>query len=192
MRLTIVTSALAFACATFASQDVCTDDGPTTSKPFNVMSIHSGSGVHYAGWAATLNRLVAGTQHQNASCDRGEDNNSATFYINDGSLYLFARSATPQEAWVDRSGMGQGIMGYTTGAQPPPRNAERKGWSIDENDHLLFGGNSFMACPGTDGWNLWADTGNPKPGYQDDCVGIAARVLPNDNPVSCLYSQQGQ
>ncbi|KAI5305626.1 hypothetical protein KEM56_003828 [Ascosphaera pollenicola] len=161
----------------------------TTSKTFGVMCIRSGDPVHYASWGASLNELGAGLQQQNASCDAGVNATSATFYINDGALWLYTNGAPWQEVWVDRSGMGMGNMGYTTGAQPPPTNSERKGWSIDENDHLLFGGNSFLACPAKDGYSLWAATGTDTPGWNKDCVGIAARVVPIDKPVGCQYTQ---
>ncbi|KAI5291353.1 hypothetical protein KEM54_005206 [Ascosphaera aggregata] len=195
MRFSTVAATLACAASAIAAPAACPapssgSDNASTSKAFGVVSIHSGNAVHYAGWAATQNRLVAGVTDQGASCDRGVKSNSATFYIKDGSLYLYAQPATPQEVWVDRSGMGQGIMGYTTGAQPAPKNSERKGWSIDENDHLLFDGVSFLACPGKDGHSLWVSTGTDRPGYNENCVGIAARVVEINEPVGCLYSQQ--
>lgn len=75
-------------------------------KTFGVVAIHSGSGVQYSGFNAAKSSLFAGLQSQNASCARPEEQ-SATFYINDGALYLYDKSATPQEFYVDRSGMGE-------------------------------------------------------------------------------------
>lgn len=76
------------------------------SKTFNVISIHSGSAVQYAGFNAAKSSILAGLPSQNASCARPEEQ-TATFYINHGALYLYDQSATPQEIFVDRSGMGK-------------------------------------------------------------------------------------
>lgn len=78
----------------------------TQSETFNVVSIHSGSGVQYAGFNAAKSSILAGLKSQGASCARPKEQD-ATFYIKDGALYLYAASATPQEIYVDRSGMGK-------------------------------------------------------------------------------------
>ena len=75
------------------------------SKPFNVLSIHSGSGVQYQPFNAAKSSIFAGLPSQNASCARPNEQD-ATFYIKDGALYLYDQSATPQVIFVDRSGMG--------------------------------------------------------------------------------------
>lgn len=86
---------------------------------------------------------------------------------------------------------GQGKIGYTTGAQPPPRNSERQGWAIDSQNHLQFQGKDLIACPNSiDGaWSIWADAGVANPAGNTDCVGIAARVEDVTNPNSCVYTQ---
>ena len=79
---------------------------------------------------------------------------------------------------------GQGKIGYTVGVQPAPKNAERKGWSIQDG-HLLFDGSSPIACPGTDGYSIWASAGIANPGGNKDCVGIAAHVVETKEPQPC-------
>ncbi|GJP93560.1 hypothetical protein CBS63078_3808 [Aspergillus niger] len=177
---------LIFAAATAAALPA-TD--AATNEPFGVISIHSGSGVQYAPFNAALGSIFAGLKSQNASCSNPQDQ-TATFFLDDGALYLYDQSATPQELYVDRSGMGQGKIGYTTGAQPAPKNGERKGWSIDANNHLQFGGKDLIACPNSieGAWSIWADAGVAKPGYNEGCEGIAARVEVSKNPNVCSYT----
>ncbi|KAJ5087112.1 hypothetical protein NUU61_008419 [Penicillium alfredii] len=159
------------------------------SNTFGLVAIHSGSGVQNSGFNAAKSSIFTGLPSQNASCARPKEQD-ATFYINDGALYLYDQSATPQEIFVDRSGMGQGKIGYTTGAQPTPKNSERKGWAIKE-DHIQFAGNDLIACPNSiDGaWSIWASAGVANPAGNKDCVGIAARVEKTSNPNGCLYTQ---
>ncbi|KKK16689.1 cell wall protein, partial [Aspergillus rambellii] len=77
---------------------------PVGTNPFGVVAMHSGNAVQYAPFNAAKSSLLAGLKHQNASCDRpGEQ--TATFYLDDGALFLYDASATPQEIFVDRSGM---------------------------------------------------------------------------------------
>lgn len=77
-----------------------------SEKTFGIVSIHSGSAVQYASFNAAKSSLFAGLPSQNASCARPQEQ-TATFYIKDGALYLYDQSATPQEFYVDRSGMGK-------------------------------------------------------------------------------------
>jgi hypothetical protein len=94
----LATSAVASAAALPAAE-------PVQSEAFGVVAIHSGSAVQYAAFNAANSSIFAGLPNQNAFCDRSNAT-SATFYISDGALYLYAASATPQEIYVDRSGMG--------------------------------------------------------------------------------------
>lgn len=103
-------------------------------------------------------------------------------------MSYFLLSQPPQQLYVDRSGMGQGVTGYTTGAQPAPKNGERKGFSISEKGYLVFDGMSPKACPSFDGaYSLWF-TDLEKPAYQDGCLGVALRAIKADEPNSCTYS----
>lgn len=83
------------------------------------------------------------------------------------------------------------MIGYTTGAQPTPRNGERKGWAVKDN-HLQFDGSSPIACPNSiDGaWSIWASAGVNNPAGNENCVGINARVIPTSNPNGCRYTEQ--
>ncbi|MCI2435629.1 hypothetical protein KC274_14690, partial [Listeria monocytogenes] len=114
--------------------------------------IRSGSPVQNAGWGAMHKGLFTGAQPQEgAECYDGDAQNFATFVLNkpEGTLSLYTDGKPWQQLFVDRSGMGQGMMQYTTGAEPAPRNAERDGWAINDADHLTFGGSdNFLACPG--------------------------------------------
>ncbi|PYH42971.1 cell wall protein PhiA [Aspergillus saccharolyticus JOP 1030-1] len=181
------TIVLAASAAATAAALPATDS--SSSETFGVISIHSGSAVQYQPFTAAKSSLFAGLPSQNASCARPAEQ-SATFYIQDGALYLYDESATPQEFYVDRSGMGQGKIGYTTGAQPAPQNAERQGWAIDSNNHLQFAGNDLTACPNSiDGaWSIWA-AGVTNPAGNSDCVGIAARVEKTSDPNGCKYTE---
>lgn len=89
-----------------ASAAATVSAAPAEGKPFGVLAIHSGSGVQDSGFNAAKGSLFAGLTSQNASCARPEDSQTATFYIKDGALFLYDQSATPQEFYVDRSGMG--------------------------------------------------------------------------------------
>ncbi|KAL2840509.1 hypothetical protein BJY01DRAFT_218452 [Aspergillus pseudoustus] len=162
---------------------------PSNPDTFGLVAIKSGDAVQYAGFNAALNSIFARLPSQNATCD-GTDNGSATFYIKDGALFLYGPNN--QEIFVDRSGMGQGKIGYTVGDESGPRNGERTGWAIDGNNHLQFGGNDLIACPNSiDGaYSIWASAGVSNPAGNENCVGIAARVEKQANPTSCTYSTQ--
>lgn len=97
---TILTTLTALAAAAPAPQSSGTD-----AAYFGLVAIHSGSGVHLSSFNAAQSSIFAGLSSQNASCDV-DGTNTATFYIKDGGLYLYAASATPQQTYVDRSGMG--------------------------------------------------------------------------------------
>ncbi|KAJ6185617.1 hypothetical protein N7519_006918 [Penicillium mononematosum] len=147
----------------------------TPSETFGVVAIHSGSGVQYSAFNAAKGSILAGL-----------DMEDATFYIIDGVLYLYDKStAAAEEIYVDRSGMGQGLIGYTTGIQGAPKNGEREGWAVNDN-HLQFMGNDLIACPNSiDGaWSIWASAGVANPAGNTDCVGIAARVEYTSNPTA--------
>ncbi|KAK4609387.1 Cell wall protein phiA [Fulvia fulva] len=88
--------------------------------------------------------------------------------------------------------MGQGVSGYTTGAKPTPRNAERKGFAISKKGYLEFDGTGTMACPPGEknkdaGWSIWF-TNAKKPGFQEGCLEVALRAVKADKPVSCFYT----
>ncbi|KAK6956049.1 hypothetical protein Daesc_001319 [Daldinia eschscholtzii] len=157
---------------------------------FSLMALRSASEVHFAGFDAAKSSLFLNLPNQNASCDAGPAD-SATFYLQDGGLYLYAASATPQQLYVDRSGMGQGKLGYTTGAQPTPKNAERTSFTLDESNDLTFNGAGFIACPNSiDGaWSVWVSAGIDKPAGNEGCLGISVRAVEVSEPNGCLYTE---
>jgi hypothetical protein len=121
------------------------------------------------------------------------------------SPQLLKRSTSIDQAWVSEQkdgsisehtililvlSIGQGKIGYTTGAQPAPKNSERKGWALKDG-HLQFAGNDLIACPNSiDGaWSIWASAGVSNPGGNKDCIGIAARIEKTSNPNGCVYTQ---
>ncbi|KAK7959452.1 uncharacterized protein PG986_004306 [Apiospora aurea] len=179
---------LAIAAASAAAVSAQTPIGQT----FGVLSIASGTKLQYAGWSASSRGIFNYGQAQDAACDKGVKEEYATFHLNDKSeLFLFNNGQNPpQQLYVDRSGMGQGIMGYTTGVEPAPRNAERTGFSI-EDGHLKFDGSDFQACPGyaEGAYKIWV-AGATNPGGNSNCTAVAARVQTISEPVGCLYSQQ--
>ncbi|KAI1311995.1 hypothetical protein F5Y03DRAFT_261855 [Xylaria venustula] len=166
------------------------------NEPFGVMSLRSASPIHFAQFDAALNSIFLYLPSQNATCDDGTKSttaDSATFSLSeDGSLYLYSTSNPPQQLFVDRSGMGQGKLGYTTGAQPGPRNGERTSFAIDDYGYLSFNGAGFLACPNSIGgaWSVWVDVGIANPGGNSDCLGLGALAVKiTDSPNSCTYTE---
>ncbi|KAF3054863.1 hypothetical protein GL218_07730 [Daldinia childiae] len=157
---------------------------------FSLMALRSASEVHFAGFEAAKGSLFLKLPSQNASCDAGPAD-YATFYLKDGGLYLYAASATPQQLYADRSGMGQGKLGYTTGAQPAPRNGERTTFALDESNDLTLNGAGFLACPNSiDGaWSVWVSAGVDQPAGNEGCLGFSARAVEVSNPNGCLYTE---
>lgn len=166
---------------------------PVATNPayFSLLAIRSGSSIQYATFAAAKSSLFANLPAQNASCDV-PGTNTATFTLTNGTLNLYAASATPQTFYVDRSGMGQGKLGYTTGAQPAPRNAERAGWEIRDG-YLYFADAGLIACPNSiDGaWSVWVSTGIADPAGNSNCTAFAPKVVEvaEGSQVGCLYTE---
>lgn len=88
--------------------------------------------------------------------------------------------------------MGQGKLGYTTGAQPAPKNAERVGWNVKDGE-LMFNDAGLIACPNSiDGaWSVWVGVGIDNPAGNSNCTAFGAKVVEvaAGNEVSCLYTQ---
>lgn len=193
---TLALSALSAATGVFGAPT--SQEAGTTSPDqviFGVMSIRSASPVHLTAWGAMHKGIFTNLSNQDADCYNSPAQNSATFVLNkaDGTLSLYTEGKPWQQLFVDRSGMGQGMMQYTTGAESAPRNAERGGWAIDEaSQHLTFAGSdAFLACPsGADSsYRILPYVGIENPAGYTDCLSIAARVVVAENPVKCLYSQ---
>ncbi|KAF2444068.1 hypothetical protein P171DRAFT_521463 [Karstenula rhodostoma CBS 690.94] len=161
-----------------------------TGQGFGVITIRSGSEIQNSGVQAANSGLLIHAKSQNASCDA--DTNFATFYINkEQELHLVesTSSARPQTIYVDRSEKGQGLIGYTTGAQPVPGAGEAKGWTVDNNE-LKFKGTGIQACSGgVDGsWSLWLD-GPHKAGNNESCISVISSAIKSDKPIGCWYTE---
>ncbi|KAJ4318255.1 hypothetical protein N0V94_004537 [Neodidymelliopsis sp. IMI 364377] len=188
------TAAIAASAAALVSASPCTKRNTDiqTGDVFSLMAIRSGSDIQYASVQASNSGFLLNTPKQNASCS--EDLNYASFRLTEaGELYLYTANP-PQQAYVDRSGMGQGVFQYTTGAQGAGRNSERTGFTLDEDNHLVFRDQTnqnigFQACPNAlpGGYSIWLDI-TTNPGGNENCVGFAARAVKQEKPVSCMYT----
>ena len=158
---------------------------------FQIMSLRSGSPVHFGRINAAHNSLFLNLPEQDASCYGGGNNEPAYFQHNkaEKTLWLYATANPRQQVYVDRSGMGQGKIGYVTGAEPTPRDGEREGWVVDEFGNLSFDGTGLLACPNSiDGaWSIWL-AGVEEPAGNKDCLGFSARTVSTEDPLDCYYS----
>ncbi|KAK2048606.1 cell wall protein PhiA [Colletotrichum somersetense] len=172
------------------------DTANGTAPPFFKLQVVAvTTPIHQQAFQAAHSSIWVGLPKQNATCNNTPDEpteNEATFYLDpqDGGLYLYGASATPQETYADRSGFGQGRFSYTTGAQPAPRNAERSGWVVDEAGYLTLNGSSFLACPNTieGSYVIWVNAGDTTPGDSPNCMAIAARTVAIPKPLGCQYT----
>ncbi|CAH0028803.1 unnamed protein product [Clonostachys rhizophaga] len=161
---------------------------PTGSSTFKVKAVAAGSAIDSKTFNAAQNNIYLALAGQNAVCQNGSQDD-ATFYIRDGQLFLYATKAAPQQLYADRSGMGQGKLGYIRPGQNPPKNAELTGWSVDESGNLNLSGAGFIACPGTDAWSVWVNAGVSQPAGNSGCVPVVAEVVDDGHPLSCYYSE---
>ncbi|KAG7433191.1 Cell wall protein phiA [Fusarium oxysporum f. sp. raphani] len=167
---------------------------PQKSTQFEALALRSGSEIHFSGLQAAKSHISTNLKKQVASCDKGKTDNRATFNLIGDELFLYKTDNPPQQLYVDRSGMGQGVLGYTTGVEPIPRNGEQNGWKIDKNGNLTFKGKGFIACPNSKkaggSYSVWVDAGVSNPGFNKNCVGFSARTFKIEKPTGCLYTQQ--
>jgi hypothetical protein len=160
---------------------------------FTIKSIitETGTALCRTSWSARTGNILDVTNNTDASCDYGIKNDFATFLLaDDTTLNLYKTDNPPQQLYADRSGMGQGKLGYTTGAQPPPRNSERTGWAVSDAGVLTFNEKNFIACPGAlgGGFSIWVSAGVDQPGGNSGCFPVQAHVEEVEEPVSCWYS----
>lgn len=158
---------------------------------FGLSAINPDSPVNNLAFNAARSSLFVGLPSQNASCS-WPDEKFATFYLKDGGLYLYSGegSGTTQRVFVDRSGMGQGKIGYLTNTSSKPKYAELTGWAINGEENLQFKGADLQACPKSiDGaWSIWA-AGFQNPGQNENCVSITAQVGVRRIPNKCVYTK---
>ncbi|RGP79764.1 hypothetical protein FLONG3_2077 [Fusarium longipes] len=198
---TLFTASLLSGAAFAAPKATCTSEAKTESSPipktFGLVALRSASPIHFASFSASESgfqlKLPKGDQH--AKCVGGKDDGTATFRISKAhELFLYNTGKEQQIAYTDRSGMGQGVLQYTS-SKSYPRNAETEGWKIDKSGNLVFGSNnaSFVACPGqkeSDPWSVWVATGTSHPGNSDkECLGFNARVAEIKKATSCVYTE---
>ncbi|KAI8674460.1 hypothetical protein NCS57_00343700 [Fusarium keratoplasticum] len=165
-------------------------DAAKTPGPFQVLALRSASDIHFATVNAAKSSLFLHLPNSNATCDSKSDG-AATFSLTkDGELYLYSTDNPPQQVFADRSGMGQGKLGYITGAQPPPKNGELKGWVIDKDGNLSLDGASLLACPNSieGAWSIWVSAGVANPAGNEGCLGFSARTTEVEKPNSCTYT----
>ncbi|EFE44313.1 cell wall protein PhiA [Trichophyton verrucosum HKI 0517] len=122
-------------------------------------------------------------------CPKPKD---AVFYLKDSILYLYTGSSNPvQKVFLDRSGFGQGKIGYLTGDGQLPSRWEVQGWTIDGAGNLKFKGKGLIACPTSDpkikSWTVWADLGIATPGGNKGCLPFTAHTM-KTKPVACKYT----
>ena len=159
---------------------------------FELMSLRSASPIHFGRVNAADNDLFINHPNQNAECLKSDGNGPAIFQLNkeDKTLWLYKVGNPRQQIWVDRSGMGQGNVGYISGVQGLPRNAEREGWEVDETGNLSFNGAGLLACPSTieGAYTIWVDAGVTAPGGSEGCLGFSGRTIEVAEPDMCTYT----
>ncbi|KAH6613649.1 hypothetical protein B0J18DRAFT_440601 [Chaetomium sp. MPI-SDFR-AT-0129] len=165
---------------------------PGSPRKFGIMALRSASPIHFASAGASQNGIALNLSdaRADADCVDGSKPKSATFYIEDERLYLYGKKGgVVQQFVVDRSGMGQGVVRYSTKTESDPTgHLEVKGWAVDETGNLNFKGTGLQACPAEDGsWNIWLAT-VAKPAGQEGCLGFSARTVDVKKPVQCTYS----
>jgi hypothetical protein len=136
---------------------------------------------------------------QGATCTSSDGSsysvNYASLQLNDGVLSLYTGENNPKQSfYVDNSGMGQGVMQYTSG----PANGryfQTKGFAINADGNLIWKPDNkeygFQACPLSDGsYSIWLDS-VPNPAGQSGCQNITARAQkePENNLISCKYTE---
>lgn len=160
---------------------------------FRIMTIRSGSDFQYASVQASTRGLRINQKSQGAFCSKADTNYASFFLTEAGELYLNTIGNPPQQLFVDRSGMGQGIIQYTTGVQGLPKNGERGPFAIQDGNLVFAPTNSgptgFQACPiqGGEGYSIWL-AGSTNPGGNEGCVGFVAKALKEDEPIKCDYT----
>ncbi|RGP64021.1 hypothetical protein FLONG3_9720 [Fusarium longipes] len=163
------------------------------STYFNGLALRSASPVHFSYLQASKESFELKLKNQGATCDDLKKHNEATFHLYGDELWLHSIGNPGQQAYVDFSGMGQGKFGYTTGAQPIPKNAQRKGWKIDKDGILTCDGANFVACPNGDNlektsWSVWVYNSIDNPGGNKNCIPFSVKAAKVEKPVGCMYS----
>ncbi|KAI5927712.1 cell wall protein PhiA [Camillea tinctor] len=187
-----VASLIALAAGASALPHVARQDGAKVgvATPFTVQA--SGVDVQFPFFYANHGGFALNDLDSSATCvNAARSSSAATFTLDDqGNMYLYATQPPVQHTWVDRSGMGQGIFGWSSAGLAGPRNGERTAWQIDDNNVLTFNGAGFIACPNSvdASWKVWVSAGNSQPGGSSGCVPITATAIAAAEPNDCSYS----
>jgi hypothetical protein len=177
---------------------------PEAGDVFRLMSLRTGTEIQYGNVQASQGSLVINSPAENnKTCAINGDRenvtdgiNYASFSINEetGSVDIYTFNP-PLQLYVDRSGMGQGNLRYTTGVQPIGKNQERGPFKINDDGDLVFaaggltGDVGFQACPGAvgGGWKIWL-AGVEKPAGSEGCTPFTMKALKEDPIMKCLYT----
>jgi hypothetical protein len=177
---------------------------PDANDVFRLMSLRTGTAIQYGNVQAKEGSLVINSPDENnKTCiiNGNRDNttsgiNYASFSLDQdtGSVYIYTFNP-PLQLYVDRSGMGQGNVRYSTGVQPIGKNQERGPFKINDDGDLVFaaggltGDVGFQACPGAvgGGWKIWL-SGAEKPAGSEGCTPFTMKALKETEPKKCLYS----
>jgi len=177
---------------------------PEAGDVFRLMSLRTGTEIQYGNVQASQGSLVINSPAENnKTCAINGDRenvtdgiNYASFSINEetGSVDIYTFNP-PLQLYVDRSGMGQGNLRYTTGVQPIGKNQERGPFKINDDGDLVFaaggltGDVGFQACPGAvgGGWKIWL-SGVEKPADSEGCTPFTMKALKEDPIMKCIYT----
>ncbi|KNG45810.1 cell wall protein [Stemphylium lycopersici] len=159
--------------------------------------------IECGAFQAKNSGILIGAEFQGANCTSRTSRDYASFVLNGQGLLFLNTGNTPdnyqtQQIVVDRSGMGQGNIQYTTGnGVTIGKNQELGPFKITETSDLVFdNGNgavtAFQACPPYNGdklagWKVWL-AGAPKPAGSEGCVELNARAVKDDMVEACEYS----
>ncbi|KAL1796687.1 hypothetical protein ACET3X_005227 [Alternaria dauci] len=165
---------------------------PSSNDIFRLMSLRTGTPIQFGSVQAVKGGLAINAPKQNSSCTDPEANYASFSLTPEGDLYLYTTNP-PLQAYVDRSGMGQGVIGFTTGVQGIGRNSERGSFAIDDDSNFIFAATNgvvgFQACPGSaeNGWSVWL-TGVTTPAGIEGCIPFTMKALKEETPVKCIYN----
>ena len=177
---------------------------PEAGDVFRLMSLRTGTEIQYGNVQASQGSLVINSPAENnKTCAINGDRenvtdgiNYASFSINEetGSVDIYTFNP-PLQLYVDRSGMGQGNVRYSTGVQPIGKNQERGPFKINDDGDLVFaaggltGDVGFQACPGAvgGGWKIWL-AGVEKPADSEGCTPFTMKALKEDPIMKCIYT----
>ena len=177
---------------------------PEAGDVFRLMSLRTGTEIQYGNVQASQGSLVINSPAENnKTCAINGDRENVTSGINYASFSIDEETGSvniytfnpPLQLYVDRSGMGQGNLRYTTGVQPIGKNQERGPFKINDDGDLVFaaggltGDVGFQACPGAvgGGWKIWL-AGVEKPADSEGCTPFTMKALKEDPIMKCIYT----